>query len=91
MNEVHVVCRHTMGGFAVWPLERVCRMNLLRMERGERMDDEWRPVGCADNLPAALEMQRKLKASVKARRLGLVPTVGYPEEEQKRDGMDLVE
>jgi hypothetical protein len=85
MNEVFVVCRHTKGGFHTWTLEQVCRMNLQRMERGECMDDEWRPVGCAGSMQEALELERKLKASVKARRMGLVPTVAYGDEERKKD------
>jgi len=85
MSEVLVVCRHTRGGFHVWPLERLLKMNLERALRGAQTDEQWHPLALAGGMAAALELQRKLKREVREfreRAAGLAP---YGEAEKAAD------
>lgn len=84
-----VICRHTKGGWHVWELERVLKMNVQRLMRGAPMDDEWRVLELAESEHAANERMAELKRQVRDRRKAMAVlgqgAVPYPVEEEARD------
>lgn len=60
-----VVCRHVRGGWKVWPLERVLKLNLQRMLHGVPLDEEWRPLAVERTEGAAMERMLEIKRAVR--------------------------
>jgi hypothetical protein len=87
MSELFAVCRHSRGGFHVWPLERVVKMNLEKALRGVPLNDEWHPLAVKETLQEALVEERELKRKLRNRRETLATMgVDYPEAERTLDG-----
>lgn len=93
MSELWVVCRHTRGGFGVWALEQVLKMNLDKAKRGVSLNEEWHPLAAEDDHGKALDRMRELKRDIRAARLKLAvdqgpgrPAIPYPAQESDLDG-----